>query len=333
MKAPAPKLREGTSDGWIWRSVFHNNEYGLLDCAGRTVVDVGANIGAFACLAAERGAEKIVAVEPFGPNFEVLLSNVAPYSQITAVRRAIGATSGEPITMRTTEEFMEQAAGEFPGKPVNFGGFHVGDHVGGSDTVDTISLAHLMADQGIERIDVLKLDCESAEWPVFLALEPEVFAKIGELCGEYHLVGNVSALGEDRADALSWLRKKLEANGFTLELASHETNPRLGWFYARNSWVDKPACAFLAKGHAKAKPKASPDAASKAATAAPAVKGGLERELAELKKSHEQLRARVAAQDAAIAELRATQSILRKAAKLGRDPVAFFRDMARKRAR
>lgn len=319
-----PTLREGTSDAWVWKSVFTGNEYGLLDLRGRTAVDIGANIGAFSCLAAEKGATRVIAVEPFGPNFEVLTSNIAGRPGVTAIRRAVGAVSGEMITMRTTEEFVE-AAQDAADKPVNFGGFHIGDHVGGSDSVATIALPDLMREHGLERIDVLKLDCESAEWPLLQALKPADFARIGEICGEYHLVGNVSVLANE-GDPLVWLRRRLESNGFQVELSAHATNARLGWFYARNAWVGTPACEFMKKANAKAP--------AKPAAKQPTIES-LEKRVAQLEKNKADLEAKLGTIASRIDVLEKVAAPIdrwfRKARKLQREPLAFFRDAGARR--
>jgi len=43
-----------------------------------------------------------------------------------------------------------------------------------------------MEEQGIQRIDLLKLDCEGAEWDI-LPLSNTILPKISQICMEFHL--------------------------------------------------------------------------------------------------------------------------------------------------
>lgn len=325
-----PTLRKRTSDAWIWRSVFTDNEYGLLEMDSLNVIDAGANIGAFACLAAAKGAKKVVAVEPFGPNFEVLCSNASSYGQIIPLQRAIGGRSGDKIKMRTESEFVEQRQAICPEHALNFGGFVVGDQVAGSDTVESISIQDIITEFEMERVDILKLDCESAEWSVFKSLEPRDFVKVGEICGEYHLLGNVSVL-EGETDPLGWLRGRLLDNGFEVEFLAHVSDNRLGWFYARNQWVKSPKCQFVVgkkpvksvqlqqrDGEKKGCSTETIDSLTVRLYAAESALAQHAASIAELKQTIDTMNDK--------RRQRLPQRIKRKARKLRRDPVAFFRD-------
>lgn len=70
--------REGTYDEYVCKEI--NRSYGRLDVKDRVVLDVGANIGAFTCWALQKGAEKVIAVEPEENNFNMLVLNTQPYT-------------------------------------------------------------------------------------------------------------------------------------------------------------------------------------------------------------------------------------------------------------
>ncbi len=61
-------------------------------------------------------------------------------------------------------------------------------HAEGAQTekVRVTTLALFMGEQGIQRIDLLKLDCEGAEWDI-LPSSIEILPKIGQICMEFHL--------------------------------------------------------------------------------------------------------------------------------------------------
>ncbi len=90
----------------------------------------------------------------------------------------------------------------------------------GGDVV-VVSLARLLADAGLERVDLLKLDCEGAEFAALLGAVGETLARVGAIVGEYHL-----AAGR----GLDALVGHLEAAGFQVSTAA--TSATTGLFRA-----------------------------------------------------------------------------------------------------
>jgi FkbM family methyltransferase len=134
-----------------FREVFVQRVYeSLPDFAprpGSVVVDVGANIGLFALRHALAGA-RVFAVEPHPGAFGRLRRNIGANGldgRVTALPWALGGASGwarlvgAPVTPRT--RVVPDPAG----------------------TVPLRTLDSLVADLGLERIDLLKLDVEGAE--------------------------------------------------------------------------------------------------------------------------------------------------------------------------
>ena len=62
----------------IYKEVVIENCYDVseVNMAGRTVIDVGANIGVFSILASSLGAKNVIAVEPVSSTYERLTKNV-----------------------------------------------------------------------------------------------------------------------------------------------------------------------------------------------------------------------------------------------------------------
>ena len=87
--------------------------YGDPDFTGKTVLDIGAQIGAFSVYAAWKGAKRILAVEPLPRNLEVLKVNAAKYPQIEVFEGAAVTdvtiprviTSGAEITNHSDSNF------------------------------------------------------------------------------------------------------------------------------------------------------------------------------------------------------------------------------------
>lgn len=69
-------------------------EYGSLVWRGHRVLDLGANIGAFAWFALMHGAERVTCVEPDPGNIQVLDLNLQPFSASTV--RIAAAVANDP---------------------------------------------------------------------------------------------------------------------------------------------------------------------------------------------------------------------------------------------
>jgi len=70
------------------------------------------------------------------------------------------------------------------------------------ERVQTTTLPRLMADHGLDRIDLLKMDCEGAEWDILPAAE-DVLPRVRQICMEFHCDRGWTA--EKLAD---WLEKR-----------------------------------------------------------------------------------------------------------------------------
>ena len=71
---------------------------------------------------------------------------------------------------------------------------------GDAITVCMTTLPKLMQDYGIQRVDLLKLDCEGAEWDILPTAE-DVLPRIRQICMEFHCRGEWTP-----AKLANWLR-------------------------------------------------------------------------------------------------------------------------------
>jgi FkbM family methyltransferase len=158
-------------DDWavpgIFAEVLLEDVYRLRRGSGdlRSIVDVGANVGAFA-LAARR-ANHQAEIHAYEPN-----AALEPYLAVQC--RSARATF-----------FLEAVAGDAAGRALEESNSSSGytRTVPGTD-VPSVTLATVVERIG-GRIDLLKLDCEGAEWELFPDQEP--WAAVGAIAMEYHL--------------------------------------------------------------------------------------------------------------------------------------------------
>lgn len=139
------------------------------------VVDIGANIGVFSLYAVYAGARKIYAYEPNQQAYEVLLRNIAHNELEDVIVPYKLAVSG------SNDETVQIPLGSSPYNRVV-----AGNAIGNYDRVGTITLERILRDNTIDFVNLLKIDCEGAEYRILFNTKKSVFSKIGDIKMEYH---------------------------------------------------------------------------------------------------------------------------------------------------
>ncbi len=173
------RVRPNTDDATIIQEVATSDYYSdgrALLTEHSTVIDVGGHIGSFSILSALRGA-RVVALEPVPYNFEMLNENVrlnGLQERVKAINAAVWSSTGEQ-TLGVADD-STGGSGFWYKKPT----------VPQID-VHTVRLSELMSAERIESCDLLKLDCEGAEYEILNSLEPETWSRIRAMVMEYHM--------------------------------------------------------------------------------------------------------------------------------------------------
>jgi FkbM family methyltransferase len=149
------RLRPHTSDLAVFWQIFCRGDYDFaLPIEPCTVIDGGANVGCFSVLMANRyPAARILAVEPAASNFALLRRNTAAYPNIHAVHCGLWNRD-------TRLAVVDVGLGEW--------GLQVTEAAAEEPrAIQSISIGGLMAQHGLSKIDLLKLDVEGAEEAIF----------------------------------------------------------------------------------------------------------------------------------------------------------------------
>lgn len=177
-RRPTPfRVRDGhPTDAQVVAEVWTDDQYRVEreQVRGKTVVDVGANIGAFSVLAASLGASSVHAFEPEPGNAALFRDNVAAWPSVTCHEEALGGTSGD----------VSLVAGP---DGAHGGGTHVvslNDWLDGAPMVRQSNVNDALRPLG--QIGLLKLDCEGSEYRIVDALADDVFQQIERMVGEWH---------------------------------------------------------------------------------------------------------------------------------------------------
>jgi len=152
------------------------NQYRFRDTvkSGDTIVDIGAHIGIFSLLAAYACPDVTVfAFEPQSDNFALLRENVAlnPRAHIIPINRAVASD-------RTRDKLYKA--------PSNTGAHSLFGCGGSFETVESTELRTVLDSLPNKRIDLLKLDCEGAEFDIIRHASIEDLRRIRQIVMEIH---------------------------------------------------------------------------------------------------------------------------------------------------
>jgi len=194
---------EEKSLAWVFRDIILDDEYGLnkLTRNPATVLDVGGNIGLFTLWAGVNFPQATIHV--YEPNPALLHSLESNTQQVGATVFAEGVAG-------------QDGAGAF----IENGESMVGQcKVAPAGDIRLVSLRTAVERLG-GSVDLLKLDCEGAEWEMFD--DPEPFKAIGMIRMEYHLTRPDRSLG--------WMIDRLESVGFSLLKLQPNQGFGIAWF-------------------------------------------------------------------------------------------------------
>jgi FkbM family methyltransferase len=176
------------SDLHVVREIFGDRSYALPEgFEPRTILDLGANIGASVLWFRRRYPDaEIHAVEPDARSLEKLRRNVADLPAVTVHAVALAGEDGTRAFYEAERGWSSSLLAE-----AAWGGH--------AETVTTLTLDALVRDRvGRDRVDLLKLDVEGAEWEVFPRLRLAELADV--VAGELH----AGLLGDESAERAVW---------------------------------------------------------------------------------------------------------------------------------
>ena len=182
------------------------------------IVDIGAHVGYFTLIATKNASlGKIYSIEPHKESFEILKKNLLlnNITNVNAFNVAITKSTGK------TRLYID--------KDNQIGNTIIkNENHNESEYVDSFSLKDFVSNNNIEKIDFLKIDCEGAEFEIFLNLEKELLKKINRISAEIHEYDNINSINE--------LKEFFEKNNFSVKISKILEKPtmKLSMLYAKN---------------------------------------------------------------------------------------------------
>ena len=213
-------------DAWVLKETCLDRDYEREARIGRgwTVVDVGAAIGDFTVHAASLvGGGVVYAFEPLPDNFTRLEEHVR-LNGVSNVRASAEAIAAEPgtLSLYSVTGLMGQHRTAGDGAAADAGAIRV----------PATTLARAFAARGIQRCDLLKIDCEGAEFEIVLGLDRGVLDRVARIVLEYH--DHVTAHAHEE------LVRFLEDRGFDVRVRPNPAWKELGFLYAENRALTAP---------------------------------------------------------------------------------------------
>ncbi len=201
-------LRAKTSDFFVFNDIFLDGVYDAPEIPWNTlntVIDVGAHVGVFALyVASQSPTAKVIAYEPEPTNIHTFRKTVDEsklHDRIIIEPVGIAGEAGE-LKMHVMPGRGEQNS------------LYRQTESSRSISVPVTTLAASFEKHGIAHCDLLKVNCEGAEYDMFYGLSDEYFKRIDRIVMNYHLF----SLDPKHHPAI--LKEFLEGKGFTVRKLS-----------------------------------------------------------------------------------------------------------------
>lgn len=188
------------------------------------ILDIGAHIGLFSIYASALNPQvKIIALEPEPENFKLMKENLKlnHCKNVTAVQHAVILSESEgrvERSPRTTTLYLNANSH-------NHSTFYKTTN---PIDVPAITLENLITKNKLDKIGLLKMDIEGAEFDIFKNIDQDTWSKIQYIAVEYHELGN-----NKRAD----LENIIRSHGFSVEHFPNHFDNRFGLLVCRNKKI------------------------------------------------------------------------------------------------
>ncbi|MCJ7805540.1 FkbM family methyltransferase [Patescibacteria group bacterium] len=203
-------------DAWIIKEVFASNEYKIKSSLRQaTVIDIGANIGAFSILAALKMQKaKIYSYEPGSMAFDQLNENIllnGMERQIIPFKLAVYKGKGKIKLYELGKTGLSSIYKSREERKF--------------ETIKTVTLEDIFLDNKIKVCNYLKIDCEGAEYDILAYCPGYILKRVKTVALEFHEMNSK----QNHHDLINILKD----NGFRLTHRYNDIENKIGYIYAK----------------------------------------------------------------------------------------------------
>ena len=224
--------RPGTSDPLAINQVLLRRggkaEYYLpLALEPKVILDIGSNIGTSILFFHEQfPAARIYGFEPHPETFRILQMNVGAIPSVAVFNYALGATDAKIAAVSDGVDFSGFVAKSDPASLEN------------PAIVTECEMKHagtIMKNLGLTAVDLIKIDCEGAEYDVLTALPEEMLRQCKWIVGEMHDVSAFKLLALLAPHFDLDLKKRMFVPSFRFHACNLACVPQLRETFDRNA--------------------------------------------------------------------------------------------------
>jgi FkbM family methyltransferase len=175
------------------------------------IIDIGANIGVYSVYSGYGTKSRVYAYEPMSSAYKLLEENIRLNDlgdRVKAFACGVAAERGhQTLNLGTSSVYNSMYEDRFTDM-----------FSGESEKIECIRLQDIFEDNSLDHCDLLKMDCEGAEFEAFYSLPKDYFGRIKEIRMEFH---NIRSKDKHNHEDLI---KFLEGQGF--EVTNFEKHPK-----------------------------------------------------------------------------------------------------------
>ncbi len=194
-----------------------------------TVLDVGGYIGDFTIYAARKATKgQVFVFEPIKENYEILKKNINlnKLKNINPFMKALTGKSEKLTFHIQLEAYGASSIYSFKGRKASLKKTYI----------TSIGINDFIHSENIKQLDVIKLDCEGAEYDIIYQINRSLLKKVRILMIEYHRIKI-----ENKTHNPESLRKFIQRHGFTVDMDMKSPHS-LGMLYCyNNSFIKSPS--------------------------------------------------------------------------------------------
>lgn len=153
----------------------------------KVILDIGGHIGTFGILAKSIWPDaKLIALEPCKRNFELYRKNI----KSNKLTNSIVIFKG--LSYSTDKQYLINSFDATGGGMLR--NLKAAQHIEKNgkyyieSVVEVITIEEILKEHNIDRVDLIKWDCEGAEIDAFENMNPKTFNRFEYMLGEYHVI-------------------------------------------------------------------------------------------------------------------------------------------------